>query len=99
MDLQPTSAKLMSYSGESIRPLGKVTLFHQSPQFYMLMDFHVVDLPCKPASLGETRIRSNPGSRTDHFDWEGHKIKGNQKKTPRKCPFGQKSESYNTRGR
>ena len=52
VDLQPTFAKLISYSGESIRPLGKVTLVHQTPQFYMLMDFHVVDLLCKPALLG-----------------------------------------------
>ena len=52
VDLQPTSAKLISYSGESIRSLGKVTLVHQTPQFNMLMDFHVVDLPCKPALLG-----------------------------------------------
>ena len=50
--MQPTFAKLISYSGKSIRPLGKVTLVHQTPQFYMLMDFHVVDLPCKPALLG-----------------------------------------------
>ena len=27
------------------------------------------------------------GSSTDQFDWEGRKIKGNRKKTPRKCPF------------
>ena len=51
-DLQPTSSKLISYSGEAIRPLGKVTLVHQNPQFFMLMDFHVVDLPRKPALLG-----------------------------------------------
>ena len=34
-----------------------------------------------------TRVHSNPGSSADQFDWEGHKIKGNRKKTPRKCPF------------
>ena len=51
-DLPPTSSKLISYSGEAIRPLGKVTLVHQNPQFFMLMDFHVVDLPRKPALLG-----------------------------------------------
>ena len=43
VDLPPTSAKLISYSRESIRPLGKVTLVDQTPQFYMLMDFLVVD--------------------------------------------------------
>ena len=34
-----------------------------------------------------TRVHSNLGSSTDQFDWEGRKIKGNRKKTPRKCPF------------
>ena len=34
-----------------------------------------------------TRVHSNPGSSTDQFDWEGRKINGNRKKTPRKCPF------------
>ena len=34
-----------------------------------------------------TRVHSNPGSSADQFDWEGRKIKGNRKKTPRKCPF------------
>ena len=34
-----------------------------------------------------TRVHSNPVSSTDQFDWEGRKIKGYRKKTPRKCPF------------
>ena len=34
-----------------------------------------------------TRVHSNPGSSADQFDWEGRKINGNRKKTPRKCPF------------
>ena len=34
-----------------------------------------------------TCVHSNPGSSNDQFDWEGRKIKGNRKKTPRKCPF------------
>ena len=34
-----------------------------------------------------TRVHSNPGSSADQFDWEGCKIYGNRKKTPRKCPF------------
>ena len=32
--------------------MGKVTLVHSNPQFYMLLDFHIVDLPEKPALLG-----------------------------------------------
>ena len=32
-----------------------------------------------------TRVHSNPGSSADQFDWEGRKINGNRKKTPRKC--------------
>ena len=34
-----------------------------------------------------TRVHSNPGSSADQFDWEGRKINGNRKKTPRKGPF------------
>ena len=35
-----------------------------------------------------TRVHSNYGSSTEQqFDWEGRKINGNRKKTPRKCPF------------
>ena len=34
-----------------------------------------------------TRVHSNPGSSADQFDWEGRKINGNRKNTPRKCPF------------
>ena len=34
-----------------------------------------------------TRVHSNPGLSTDQFDWEGRKINGDRKKTPRKCTF------------
>ena len=51
-DLRPTSVKLVSYSGETIKPRGKVTLVCQRPECYMLLDFHVVELVNKPALLG-----------------------------------------------
>ena len=43
-----------------------------------------------------TRVHSNPGSSTDHFDWEGPKIQGNRKKAPRKCPFLGKNLKFTT---
>ena len=50
--LQRTSSKLVSYSGASIKPLGKISLEHKSTSSYTLLDFQVVDLPNKPALLG-----------------------------------------------
>ena len=43
-----------------------------------------------------TLVRLNPGSSTDQFDCEGRKIKGNRKKTPRKCPFQGRNRKVTT---
>lgn len=50
--LAPSAPTLVSYSGKVIKPKGKITLAHQSPQAFTLLDFEVVDLPMKLALLG-----------------------------------------------
>ena len=51
-DLCQTFSKFVSYSGEVIKPLGKISRVHGSADSYIMLDFQVVDLPNKPALLG-----------------------------------------------
>jgi transposase InsO family protein len=56
-DLHPSKSTLVSYSGNIITPVGKVTLLVESPESFDTLDFEVVDMKDvkhKPALLGIT---------------------------------------------
>jgi transposase InsO family protein len=54
-DLRPSKSTLMSYSGDVIKTVGKVTLMSESSEKYDTLDFEVIDTTAmqnKPALLG-----------------------------------------------
>ena len=54
-DLCPSKSTLLSYSGDTIKPLGRVTLLYESSDKYETLQFEVIDskgLENRPALLG-----------------------------------------------
>ena len=68
-------------------------LFEKSPKPLEIISSEISQLLSAGSTIepigrnAATRVHSNPGSSADQFDWEGRKINGNRKNTPRKCPF------------